>query len=115
MQAKLWLGVLVVLLAGAGGVAAQQEPEKEKEDAGIESQAPGSRTTLLTLRLKDRLLRDVVQSIRRKAGVNIIIDETIEDTVTIDLQDVPLGVVLDFIARPRGLDVDVRDGKIIVR
>jgi len=37
------------------------------------------------------------------------------EPVTIDLQDVPLGVVLDFIARPRGLDVDVRDGKIIVR
>ena len=31
------------------------------------------------------MLRDVVHSVRRKAGVNIIIDESIDETVTIDL------------------------------
>ncbi len=111
MQAKLWLGVLVGVLAGFGDLAAQQEPEKE--DTGIESQAPGSRTTLLTLRLKDRLLRDVVQSIRRKAGVNIIIDETMEDTVTIDLQDVPWRKALDLVAEAAGCVVVEHAGNVL--
>ena len=111
MQAKLWTAVLVSTLAttSLGRVVAQDSGQ----DSGIESQAPGSRSTLLTLKLKDRLLRDVVHSIRRKAGVNIIIDAGIEETVTIDLEDVPWRKGLDLVAEAAGCVVVEEDGNVL--
>ena len=53
MQAKLWTAVLVpaLLSAVAGRLTAQQD-QGQQQDSGIESQAPGSRSTLLTLKRK---------------------------------------------------------------
>ncbi len=95
MQAKIWTTVTILssVLALAGTRLSAQS-----EDVGVESQAPGSSQTLLTLRLKDRLLSDVVHSIRRKAGANIIIDDEIDETVTIDLKDVPWRRALELVA-----------------
>jgi type IV pilus assembly protein PilQ len=114
MQAKLWTAVLVpaLLSAVAGRLNAQQDQVKQ-QDSGIESQAPGSRSTLLTLKLKDRLLRDVVQSIRRKAGVNIIIDPAIEETVTIDLEDVEWRKALELVAEAAGCVVVEEAGNVL--
>jgi type IV pilus assembly protein PilQ len=62
--------------------------EAAQQQEGISSQAEGDRASRLTLRLRDRDLREVVQSIRRKTNSNIIMDPGIEESVTIDLQDV---------------------------
>lgn len=101
MQAKLKrvFSTLIVAGLGLGGVLAQ---EGQNVDSEIESQAPGSRSTLLTLKLKDRLLRDVVASIRRKAGVNIIIADSIDETVTIDLDGVEWRKALELVAEAAG-------------
>lgn len=123
MQPKLWTAVLVGtwVVCGTTALAAQQQPQapqaqqgaNEEGDAGVESQAPGSRTTLLTLKLKDRLLRDVVKSIRRKADVNIIISDDIEDTVTIDLENVPWRKALDLVAEAAGCVVVEEEGNVL--
>ena len=58
MQARILMG-LAALYCGvfAGNVSAQP---RGKSQEGIQSQAPGSRRTLLTLKLRDRLLKDVL-------------------------------------------------------
>ena len=65
-----------------------QGTDQQGAQEGVSSQAEGALASRLTLRLKDRDLRDVVQSIRRKTSANIIMDPGIEALVTIDLQDV---------------------------
>jgi len=112
MQAKLWTTALTLAVAWSGAGRLTAQPETQTQD-GVESQAPGSRSTLLTLKLKDRALRDVVHSIRRKAGVNIIIDESIDETVTIDLQDVFWRRALDLVAEAAGCVVVEDDANIL--
>lgn len=99
MQAKLSKAVTAITISlVVGSIPAQQRRAGGERDQGVQSQAPGDRSTLLTLKLKDRLLKDVVASIRRKTGVNIIIDESIDDTVTIDLENVEWRKALDLVA-----------------
>lgn len=112
MQAKLKrvLTTLIVSGLGLGGAFAQ---ERQNVDSEIQSQAPGSRSTLLTLKLKDRSLRDVVASIRRKAGVNIIISDSIEETVTIDLEGVEWREALSLVAEAAGCVVVEVSGNVL--
>ena len=80
-----------------------QDPQGQDPEAGVESfTQAGDRSSRLTLRLSDRLLRDVVQSIRRQAGVNIIIDPAIDDRVTLDLVDVEWRQALRLVAEAAG-------------
>lgn len=99
MQAQIWTSftALAVLCSLAGPVVAQGGKPDEDTQSLMESQG-GDRSVRLTLKLKDRLLRDVVQSIRRKSGVNIVMDQAIEETVTIDLENVEWRKALDLVA-----------------
>lgn len=113
-----------VLLAMA---PAQQEPPKEapaapaKQGQGQDAQgkddirtdAEGDRASRLTLKLKDRDLRDVVLSIRRKANVNIIMDPGIEAAVTIDMQDVHWRQALNLVAEQAGCVVSEQEGGVL--
>src|SRR5262245_27479115 len=109
MQAMTWLRPLGRAVIGAalavvpGFFAAAQEPAapqqpQQPQQEDISTAAQGDRASRLTLRLRDRDLRDVVASIRRKANVNIIMDPGIEATVTVDLQDVHWRQALDIVA-----------------
>jgi type IV pilus assembly protein PilQ len=97
-------------------VAPAQESAPAKDAQGkeeIRSEAEGDRASRLTLKLKDRDLRDVVLSIRRKANVNIIMDAGIEATVTIDLQDVHWRQALTLVAEQAGCIVSEVDGGVL--
>ncbi|MEQ1630804.1 MAG: hypothetical protein ABL997_00430 [Planctomycetota bacterium] len=136
MQALTWLrplgrslvtGALALLAAGMAATPAQdaqkpQEPAPVKEPAvqnpqgqgdDIETQAMGDRASRLTLRLKDRDLRDVIASIRRKANVNIIMEPGIEATVSIDLADVHWRQALDLVAEQAECVVTELDGGVL--
>ncbi len=96
--------------------APAQETAPPKDAQGkeeIRSEAEGDRASRLTLKLKDRDLRDVVLSIRRKANVNIIMDAGIEATVTIDLQDVHWRQALTLVAEQAGCIVTEGDGGVL--
>lgn len=85
----------------------QPQPQAGARDAqnkdDIRTGADGDRANRMTLRLKDRDLREVVQIMQRKANVNIIMGPDIKDvTVTIDLQDVPWRQALDLVAEQAG-------------
>ena len=88
---------------------AAQQPKPEE----IRSEAESDRSSRLTLRLKDRDLREVVASIRKKANANIIIDPSIEATVTIDLQDVPWRSALTLVAEQARCIVSEADGGVL--
>jgi type IV pilus assembly protein PilQ len=91
--------------------AAQQKPQAQGED--IETAAAGDRASRLTLRLKDRDLRDVVASIRKKASVNIIMEPGIESTVSIDLADVHWRQALELVAEQADCVVTELDGGVL--
>jgi type IV pilus assembly protein PilQ len=102
----LVLGAFFVASLPAQGV----DPQAQE---GVSSQAEGALSSRLTLRLKDRELRDVVQSIRRKTSANIIMDADIEATVTIDLQDVHWRQALDLVAEQAGCIVTEAEGGVL--
>ena len=102
----LVLGAFFVASLPAQGV----DPQAQE---GVSSQAEGALASRLTLRLKDRELRDVVQSIRRKTSANIIMDADIEATVTIDLQDVHWRQALDLVAEQAGCIVTEAEGGVL--
>ena len=101
MQARILTG-LTALYCGIFAGFLPSQPGATQQEQGVQTKAAGSARALLTLKLKDRLLRDVVQTIRRKVGVNIVMDEDIDETVTIDLEDVEWRVALDMVAEKAG-------------
>jgi type IV pilus assembly protein PilQ len=90
---------------------ASQGTQGRKED--IRSEAEGDRSSRLSLKLKERDLRDVVGVISRMASVNIIMDAAIEAAVTIDLQDVPWRQALDLVAEQAGCVVTDAGGGLL--
>lgn len=94
---------------------AQTAPQgvAQARDADIRAEAEGDRASRLTLKLKDRDLRDVVASISKKANVNIIMDAGIEETVTIDLQDVNWRHALELVAEQAGCVVSEAVGGVL--
>ncbi len=111
MQAKLVRTFTVLLAAALGGTAFAQRPTSTQEQ-GVESVVPGDRRTIQSLKLQDRLLKDVVRNIARQVGVNIIIDDAIEDTVTINLENVDWQRALTLVAERAGCVVIQEAGNV---
>ncbi|MBL8755586.1 MAG: hypothetical protein JNK15_19975 [Planctomycetes bacterium] len=101
--------LLPLATAGAQEPTPPQGAPQGKPDE-IRAEAEGDRASRLTLKLKDRDLRDVVQSIQRKANANIIMDSGIEAAVTISLQDVHWRQALSLVAEQAGCVVTEADG-----
>ena len=114
MKHSLWMP-LALLLATPPVMATAQQPQEASAQPGVESRTiEGDRQARLTLKLRDRFLRDVVNNIRRKAGVNIIIDEAIEDRVSIDLENVEWRQALELVAE-RAKCVVVEEGGNVLK
>lgn len=91
----------------------QQPKEAPAKQDDIRSEAEGDKASRLTLRLKDRDLREVVASIRKKANANIIMDPGIEASVTIDLQDVHWRQALTLVAEQARCIVTEGEGGVL--
>lgn len=105
--------LLSLTLVQAQEAAPAQQPRDPQGGQDIQSAAEGDRANRLTLKLKERDLRDVVQSIRKKANANIIMDPGIEAAVTIDLQDVHWRQALSLVAEQAGCVVTEADGGVL--
>ena len=121
MQALTWLrplgrgfvtGVFALVAVGMAHAAAQEAPSAQQPDE-IETAAQGDRASRLTLRLKERDLRDVVASIAKKANVNIIMDPGIEANVSVDLADVHWRQALDLVAEQADCVVAEQEGGVL--
>jgi type IV pilus assembly protein PilQ len=104
------IGITVATFALAT-LPAQEGGAGEQE--GVSSQAEGDRASRLTLRLRDRDLGEVIESIRRKTNSNIIMDPGIEETVTIDLQDVHWRQALSLVVEQAECIVTEGDGGVL--
>ncbi|MBK8101148.1 MAG: hypothetical protein IPK26_29045 [Planctomycetes bacterium] len=119
MQAKNnWILAVAASAAvlATRGFAQETAPATPGQGPGqgeIRSDAEGDRSSRLTLKLKDRDLRDVVATIKRKASVNIIMDPAIEETVTLELQDVAWRQALDLVAEQAGCIVSEAAGGVL--
>ncbi|MCA8949014.1 MAG: hypothetical protein KDE27_05895 [Planctomycetes bacterium] len=107
MVTLAWLGALSLPLA------AQEPTESAQGQGDIRTEAQGDRSSRLTLKLKDRDLRDIVASIRRKTNANIIMDPGIEALITVELSDIHWRQALDLVAEQGGCVVRELEGGIL--
>lgn len=107
-------GITMAALAVATLPAQQENAAADpQQQEGVSSQSEGDRASRLTLRLRDRDLREVVQSIRRKTSSNIIMEPGIEETVTIDLEDVHWRQALALVAEQAQCIVTEAEGGVL--
>ncbi len=91
--------------------AAGPGPQEEGKTAPVTSQAAKFRPTtvasaeekysgdIISLKIKDSDLKDVVLYLAEFAGLNVVFDPDVRGTVTVNLQDVPWDQALDIILR----------------
>ena len=87
-------------------------------DLGLEPSAPGAERWQgppINLSLRDADLVEVLRSLARLAGVNLLVDPKVEGTVTLELHEVPLDQAFHVILKSHGLGVDVSRGMARVR
>lgn len=70
--------------------------------------------TRVTLNAKDQPLADVIQFIRERANVNIILAEGVEEKVTIGLDKVAWRVALDLVAQKTGCVVVEKSANVLL-
>lgn len=92
---------------------AAQEQGGEQQQGDITSGAQADRASRLTLKLRDRDLREIVASIRRKTNANIIMDPGIEAPITIELADIHWRQALELVAEQGGCIVRELEGGIL--
>lgn len=69
---------------------------------------------LISLSLRDSDVKQVLRMFADKAGMNIIFDQSVTGTVTLDLVDVPLNSAFDLVLGIAGLSYVVEDNTLIV-
>ena len=110
-----WVGVLgsVGVLAQSPGDVAEPGPQAPADAVGPatdEQQFTGER---LSLNFQDIATRAVLQLLAETGGVNIVVSDSVQSSVTLQLRDVPWDQVLDIILTTKGLDMR-RDGNVIL-
>ena len=89
-----------------------EEITAETAEAELLKQAIFAQT--VTLSFKDADLQNVLRIISRKTGLNIIMSQKdVKGTVTVHLEDVPLGAALDSILKTNGLSFVLEPGNIV--
>ncbi|MCX6573978.1 MAG: type IV pilus secretin PilQ [Candidatus Aminicenantes bacterium] len=91
--------------------AAEPRPQEEGKTVPVVSQAAKFKPTtvanseekysgdIISLKIKDSDLKDVVLYLAEFAGLNVVFDPDVRGTVTVNLQDVPWDQTLDIILR----------------
>ena len=86
---------------------------------GVLAQSPGdiAETTYtgerLSLNFQDIATRAVLQLLADTGGVNMVVSDAVQSSVTLQLRDVPWDQVLDIILTTKGLDMR-RNGNVII-
>jgi type IV pilus secretin PilQ/predicted competence protein len=80
----------------ASAAEEQQEKFKPKTIVGDEEKYSGD---ILSLKIKDSDLKDVVLYLAEFAGLNVVFDPDVRGTVTVNLQDVPWDQALEMILK----------------
>jgi type IV pilus secretin PilQ/predicted competence protein len=104
--------------------AAAPKPQEEGKTAPVVSQAAKFKPTtianaeekysgdIISLKIKDSDLKDVVLYLAEFAGLNVVFDPDVRGTVTVNLQDVPWDQALEIILRQNKMGKTV-EGNIL--
>ena len=94
-----WLAGCILAMAGLPAAWSQTVGPAGPLDQQPPPPSPSDTVTgMVSMDVKDRSLRDVVEFIRDKSGgVNIVLDETIDERVTVTLKDVPWREALEIV------------------
>ena len=102
---------------GTAPVAADNEPESAPP---MPADVPGSATDeprftgeRLSLNFQDIAIRAVLQLLAETGGVNLVVSDSVQSSITLQLRDVPWDQVLDIILTTKGLGMR-RNGNVIV-
>ncbi len=93
----------------AAAAGSQQEKFKPKTIAGEEEKYSGD---IISLRIKDSDLKDVVLYLADFAGLNVVFDPDVRGTVTVNLQDVPWDQALEIILKQNKMGKSI-EGNIL--
>ncbi len=105
MSKRFWrrMALASVLLAGllwaTPSSAAPQGEGDEPVSPRQDTQATGAGSEArVSINVRDRDLKDVVTYLREKSGANIVVDDSIAETVTLEFSDVPWRQALALVA-----------------
>ncbi len=103
--AVAWVAIVWVPVA-----LAQSTQDAAATDAAGERRYSGER---LSLNFQDIEARAVLRLLAETSGLNIVVSDSVQSSVTLQLSDVPWDQVLDIILVTKGLDMR-RDGNVII-
>jgi len=87
--------------------------EQERATAGVYDENREYTGERLTLNFQDLETRAVLQLIADFSGLNIVVSDTVQGSVTLRLQNVPWDQALDIVMTTKGLDMR-RNGNVII-
>lgn len=111
LSVVLRISIAVAMLTSPGA-----RPQVSQDEAAPPAPATTGRTyrgERLSLNFQDIETRAVLQLLAETGGVNIVVSDAVESSVTLQLRDVPWDQVLDIILMTKGLDMR-RNGNVIV-
>jgi type IV pilus assembly protein PilQ len=97
--------------AEAKAAAAQDEPSKFKPQT-IAGEEAGFSGDIISLKIKDSDLKDVVLYLAEFAGLNVVFDPDVRGTVTVNLVDVPWDQALEIILKQNKMGKSI-EGNIL--
>jgi type II secretory pathway component HofQ len=111
MISRVLAATTVLLLAVAASGQQREAPRVVAVKPAVVP-APAKSAPIISLSVKDADLVEVIRSLARIAGVNLIIDPGVEGKVTAELIDVRWDHALAVILKTQGLAMEL-DGRIL--
>jgi len=110
-----WVGILgsIGVLAQSPGNVVEPAPQAPADALGPATDEPLFTGERLSLNFQDIATRAVLQLLAETGGVNMVVSDSVQSNVTLQLRDVPWDQVLDIILTTKGLDMR-RNGNVIV-
>lgn len=105
-------GTQTVVIQASPSRAAPQVSTLDLDAPGEERRARYTGRRIQDLDVRDLDIRDFLRFLAEAAGVNIVVDNDVEGSVTLRLRDVPWDEALDVVLRANGLAM-VRRGHVI--
>lgn len=115
MKTRLYACLAALAAVMVAGVPVLAQDGASPLDAGGLTGAPrGGASQRIHVDVENVDLQEVMERIGRQVGRNILVDPSVQETVTVSLRDIPWREAVDVIARMTRCEVEERAGGILV-
>lgn len=115
MKTRLYACSAAIAAVMVAGVPVLAQDGASPLDAGGLSGVPrGGASQRIHVDVENVDLQEVMERIGRQVGRNILVDPSVQETVTVSLRDIPWREAVDVIARMTRCEVEERAGGILV-